>query len=454
MVVAFSACGKGPKAAPSSPEASGNTEAGGPSGNTIKYTDEGKRIITIGTWYDRYYVSKHQSIYDDPDMADPETALIRLNKMRTIEEKYNIVLNYVNLTFDGIRESIDTSIPTGTPDVDIYEVDLQFGIPAVLNNYGIALERMGLADTDVFGPQAAMKYLRLSGQDEAYLFAPSVSGGANAYVLAFNADMIRAAGLENPQDLYDRGEWTWAKWREYLLALTRDPGDEEGLKVYGYSGYWTSLLTNLLFSNNTGIAPGEREQLSSPATREVLDFINTIYNVDKTARPWDSSNWEINNKLYAQGLSGFWIGADWIFNEQGGGELPFKIGVVPWPRGPGGSFEENRHSQPQGNWYFIPRGVGEPRLVYDVIYDWVNWYDGDLALGVDNEWSKAKYMTERNFGYASMMASKPGFDMWESLGTNFNLLPMLSAEKTPDEIVEENRQLIQDALDNYFTQKR
>jgi hypothetical protein len=176
--------------------------------------------------------------------------------------------------------------------------------------------------------------------------------------------------------------------------------------------------------------------------------------MDKTARPWDPSNWEINNKLYAQGLSGFWIGADWIFNEQGGGELPFEIGVVPWPRGPHGSFEENRHSQPQGNWYFIPQGVGEPRLVYDVIYDWVNWYDGDLRLGVDNEWSKMKYMTERNFSYASMMASKPGFDMWESLGVNFNLLPLLSAEKTPNEVVEENRQIIQDALDNYFIQKR
>jgi hypothetical protein len=213
-------------------------------------------------------------------------------------------------------------------------------------------------------------------------------------------------------------------------------------------------LTNLLFSNNAGIAPGETEKLSSPATREVLDFINTIYNVDKTARPWDPSNWEINNQLYAQGLSGFWIGADWIFNEQGGRDLPFTIGVVPWPRGPSGSFEGNRHSQPQGNWYFIPQGVGDPRLVYDVIYDWVNWYDGDLRIGVDNEWSKAQYITERNFRYASMMASKPGFDMWESLGTNFTLLPLMAAENSPGEIVEENRQRIQDALDTYFVQKR
>jgi hypothetical protein len=295
-----------------------------------------------------------------------------------------------------------------------------------------------------------MKYLSLSGQQENYLFAPAQSGATNAYVLAFNRDLIRAAGLPNPQDLYDRNEWTWEKWREYLIALTRDRDGDDTIDVYGFSGYWTYLLTNLLFSNNTGIAPGAAEKLSSSTTLEVLQFINTLYNVDKTARPWDRSNWEINNRLYAEGLSGFWIGADWIFSEQGGGELPFEIGVVPWPRGPNGSFEENRHSQPQGNWYFIPRGVENPRLVYDVIFDWVNWYEEKPELGADNGWSRNMFMTERNFDYADMMASKPGFDIWDSLGTGFSMVSLLSGEISPEGLAAEYQQVYQDALDSYF----
>jgi hypothetical protein len=441
MIALFSGCGRAE---------TGQDGPGTSARANARYTDDGRRIITIGTWYDRYYVSKHHDIHDDAGMADAATARMRLDKIRAVEQKYHVVLDYVNLTFDGVEESINASVPAGSPEVDIYEVDLQFGIPAVLKGYAVSLQEMGLQGTDVFGDQLAMKHLTISNQQESCLFAPSNTGAVNAYVLAFNMNLIKAAGLPNPQDLYDRGQWTWERWREYLKALTRDTDGDAIPDIYGYSGYWTHMLSALLLSNNAGIAPGKTEGLSSPQTRQVLEFINTVYNVDKTARPWDRSNWEINNRLYAEGLSGFWVGADWIFNEQGGPDLPFEIGVVPWPRGVGGSFEENRHSQPQGNWYLIPKGVEDPRFVYDVIYDWVNWYDGDLTHGMSTEWSRNLYMTDRNFQYARMMASKPGFDLWDSLDTGFNLVPLLCAEVSPDELVEEYRQPIQDALDNYF----
>jgi ABC-type glycerol-3-phosphate transport system substrate-binding protein len=418
-------------------------------GRSAKYTEDGKRIITIGTWYDRYYVSKHTDIHDNPDMTVAETAQMRLDKMREIEKKYNIVLDYVNLTFDGIQESINSSIPSGEPDVDIYEADLQFGIPAALKDYAISLEELGLRGTDVFDSHTVMKYLTLTGQNESYLFAPSKSGAVEAYVLAFNKDLLRRAGLENPQDLYDRGEWTWDKWREYLSVLTKDHDADGMIDVYGYSGYWTNLLTNLLLSNGAGIAQGLKETLDDPKTRETLVFINDLYHKDKTARPWDRSNWEINNRLYAEGLSGFWIGADWIFYAQGY-KLPFEIGVVPWPRGPHGSFTGNRHSLPMGNWYFIPKGVEDPRLVYDVMFDWTNWYSGNLALGASDEWSRLMYGTERNYQYAVMMASRPGFDLWDTLGTGFSLLPMITGGETPDDVIALNQQRFQEALDNYF----
>jgi hypothetical protein len=420
-----------------------------PSGRA-RYTDDGRRIITIGTWYDRYYVSKHTSIYDDPSLSDEVTAQLRIDKMREVEEKYNIVLEYINLTFDGIQESINSSIPSGYPDVDIYEADIQFGIPAVLNDYAISLEEIGLSGTDIFKDQTVMKYLNLMGQDESYLFAPSNSGGMGAYPLAFNLDLIEAAGLENPQDVYDRGEWTWEVWRSYLKTLTVDSNSDGVVEVYGFSGYWTYLLSNLLMTNNTGIATGPVEMISSPATKQVFDFINDLYNVDKTARPWDQSNWEINNKLYAEKLSAFWIGADWIFSEQGGPGLPFEIGIVPWPTGPNGNYLTDKCSQPQRNWYFIPRGVEDPSLVYDIMYDWINWYDGDLEVGVDMKWSKSMYMTERNFDYAMMMSSKPGLDIWESLGVDFSLVTMLIGQRTPEQLAVDFKDIYQEALTDYF----
>lgn len=422
----------------------------GASAENARYTNDGKRIITIGTWYNQFYFSKHQDIADDPKMAFPETAQMRLDNMRVVEQKHNILLDYVNLTFEGVQESMHASIPDGMPDVDIYEADLQFGIPAVMDGYAVSLESMDLFDTDVFKDQKVMQYLRLPGREESYLFAPAATGGTNAYVLAFNMDMIREAGLENPQDLYDRGEWTWDIWREYLHKLNRDIDDDGIIDIYGYSGYWTHMLRNLLFSNGTAIAAGPTETMSSKETQEVIQFIYELYNEDMVARPWDPSNWDINNSLYAAGLSAFWIGADWLFDEQGGEDLPFEIGVVPWPCGPSGNPETNSHSQPSGNWYFIPEGIAEPRFVYDVMFDWINWYNSDLSVGVDMTWSEDKYMTERNFAYATMMDAKPGFDLWESLGVSFDISPLLKGEQSPSDLTAEFAPIYQEALAQYF----
>ena len=111
------------------------------------------RTIKIGTWYDHYYDSTHTDIYDDPSVADEELAQKHFDVVKEVEEKYNVKLEFVNLTYDGIQESINTSILAGTPDCDIYEVDMTFGIPAALNGFVTNLEEVLPADSDLFNDQ-------------------------------------------------------------------------------------------------------------------------------------------------------------------------------------------------------------------------------------------------------------------------------------------------------------
>lgn len=469
LVLTLASCGSDSGPADSGSGASAGAQGDSANADTGKasaahYTEDGRRIITIGTWQDIYYVSKHTDIKDDPSVSDPdgteetqrriEQAEMRLAKIREIEEKYKVVLDYVNLTFNGVQESIGTSVPEGIPDVDIYQIDTQFGIPAVLNGYGTALEDFLPEDAEVFAEDTAAKRLKLAGQDKTYLFNAARGGGVSSYPLAFNMDLIRAAGLENPQDLYDRGEWTWDAWKIYLKALTKDTNGDEEIDIYGYSGYWTNMLSNLLMSNNAGIATGETQTLDAPATRETLDFIYELYNVEKTARPWYAPNWEINNKLYSEGLSGFWICADWIFDEQGGADLPFEIGVVPWPYGPSGDPETNSYSTPDSTWFMIPKGADDPELIFDVMYDWMDWYEGDESI-VTSDWSRELYMTDRNFEYAAMMSERQGFDLWDSLNKpiNFSLVDLLDGAQTTDELIEKFALPFQDSLDEYFGKK-
>lgn len=407
----------------------------------------GSRTITIGTWYDIYYTSQHDDVYDNPSVEDTVRAQRELDNMRAVEAKHDIRLEYVNLTWNGIQESITTSIMAGRPDVEVYLVDLQFGIPAVLSNLAVSLESMGLEGTDVFTDNLVMRNLNLQQEGRTYLFKSSVlAGGLSVYPLGFNMDMIKEHNLENPQDLYDRGEWTWDAWQQMLVTLT----DTER-NIFGWSGYWTNMLHGLLNSNGATVASSPETTVNSAPTIEVLEFIYDIYNTWRVGRPWVEEDWEVNNRLYAQGLSGFWITADWImqnFNEN----AAFEIGVVPWPIGPSGNQATNTHGPVSGNWYIIPRGVENPRQVYDVMYDWLNWYDYDIDLANDLEWAENQFITERNFNYAFMMELNLGFDIWEymNLGDGFSMVEIMNGEKMASQYAEEVRPVIQDALDNFF----
>lgn len=437
--------------------ASGNDEST-PSGGDSLVTDGAPRQIYMGTWYEHYYTSAHQDVYANAEVSNIDTATMQLENMRAIEERYNIEFYCKNMTWDGVIQSINTSILAGTPDVDVYEVDLQFGVPAVLNNYAQAIS--SYAPAEDFEKADIVKALTIGDADEQYLFK-GVAANTDAYMLAFNMDMINDAGLENPQDLYDRGEWTWDKWLEYLQALTQDTDGDGATDVYGYGGWWTTMLTYMLMSNSTDIAATGEEHLSDPRTQEVLEFIYDMYNTYKVARPWDESDWNINDYCYTTGEVAFWISAHWIASANGDADpkkIPFEVGYVPWPTGPSATDDVGTIAT-AGNWYFIPNGVSNASQVYHVMYDFINWYDGDLTLRDDTEWAEEVTYSpnaedpERNFRYLKAAGENEKFDIWGSVKNgdwSISMWPLMNGEQTAAQYIEENKQLLQDALDGYF----
>ena len=251
MALSMAACGSDNAGTSSESQSSSVTESSSAStGTETNNTSTEKRVIKIGTWYDHYYDSTNADIYDDPSVSDEELAQKHFDVVKEVEDKYNVEIQFVNLTYDGIQESINTSILAGHPDVDIYEVDLSFGIPAALNGFATNLQDVLPADNDLFHDQVVFSQVDIGKNDGVYLFQ-SNSGEmllANTYMLAYNKQMLDEVGLEDPNALYERGEWTWDKWREYMLALTRDTDGDGVTDVYGYGSRWDFLVYNLLMT--------------------------------------------------------------------------------------------------------------------------------------------------------------------------------------------------------------
>jgi hypothetical protein len=129
--------------------------------------------------------------------------------------------------------------------------------------------------------------------------------------------------------------------------------------------------------------------------------------------------------------------------------------MVPFPVGPSGNKDTMKTINAEGGYYFIPQYIQNPREVYDIIYEFTNWFNGDLEYRDDLTWLKDSLVTEENFHYYMEVCERTGFDLLHNLGVLPSLEEMIEnidtpALYTPAQYAETYKQVFQDALDNYF----
>jgi len=449
------------------------------------------RVINIGSWWRQYYatgdakedlVDYVNAQYEDTDdevlRAEKEVnqriAEAKWNKVSEIKEKYKIDFYWQNLTYTGTRESLYTSTLAGTPDCDVYLVDTSIAIPAQNNGLLLDLHTILPEDHDLFTDQTVFSYLDL-GDGKACILR--VQGGmTNTYPLAFNIQMLEANNLEDPRELYKRGEWTWDKFIEYCRILTQDTDGDGQIDQYGFGGYIGESFRELCFSNGTAAAGGATETLSSAATGEVLKLISDMYNTYNVCYPYDfafdgGNPSDTMRKCYNNGNVAFFPVSVWIQSESGNyptvsgkdqpGNLTWDTAYVQWPVGPSGSQESNACvNSSDGNFLVIPANVKEPERVFEFLYDLYNYFDGDTSFRDDpatldwwyNETSNKPELKEENFEVQKYCMAHPGIELWESLDPNMydGFERLIAGEMTPAQFQETFSQELQTALDEVF----
>lgn len=478
MVLSLAACGKKDKGAITAPPI---TE------------------LRIGTWWLQYYDSTCTALTDDPSYvaefvepagwaamteeqkADEKTsyehnqkvAQMKLDVVRELEKKYGMNLVWDNLTYTGVTDSIDNSIKAGKPDCGAYLVELAFGIPAQVNNYAADLRALLDDETvtgdktwlkDLLGDQKHVQFLDL-GDNRACIFKRVTAQSAveGTYPLGFNVQKIKAANLEDPRELYAKGQWTWDKFFEYCKKLTDKENGE-----YGFSGFVGEVATAFILSNGSNIAAGQTEALTSAKTAEALEKVvelykNYSYPYDYEGEPWNSMRF-----CYKEGHSAFFEIAAWIadtdkdYDPAGdlGVTLPFDTAYVPWPVGPSGDQATNFHKVTAGEYYIIPATLSkdDQLKVFNMLCDYWNWYNGDVSLRDAKHtlswWYKSTAKDPQlqvdNFNVMQEMGMHEINELGMNLGVNYDWNALLKEEVTVAQFQETYKQEVQDALNKYY----
>ncbi len=436
---------------------------------------EEPRHIVIGTTWDIFYDSTHEDVYANPGYTGDLAQEMMFEKVRQVEEKWNVTFEFLNMTYSGSKESINTSIVAGSPDVDVYMVGMAVAAPAIANGYAVDLREILPADHPVLnGTDEVLSYVDVGNGDVSLLIANKKENMvADTKPLGFNLQMIEEANLEDPRDLVERGEWTWDKFIEYCQVLTQDIDGDGVIDVYGFGGWPEDYLSNLLMSNGTSIASSPVENLSSPEVAEVLQFLQDLNVTYGVMHPIPAeSGWDICRYLYREGKVAFSPLAAWIMSSNNDytykhpeiAPLEFDMVFVPWPVGPSGDAETNAAKTTSATGYMIPMGVEDPLFVFNVLYDILNWYnydpanpdsddealesrDNDEALG----WwygvvAKDVELQDYNFNIMYEMGLRQQFEMWNNRGVSMELTALVNGEYTVAQCQEMFKQPVQDAI--------
>ena len=451
-----------------------------PAGTTGQAMYDGNtRVIRIASHFD------WGDIYTDGQAVDalsgyltnPESFEARYANQKAVEEKYNVKFEFERMTFEGLPISMDEGVLSGKPEADIYMMDIQQAMNYALNDYLYALEDLTGPEDGVFTTQQVFKGLKFPGQDKTYLWS-FYREESDPYVLGFNWTLLQSKGLENPQDLWDRGEWTWDVFLDYCEKTT---DLTSSVPTYGFIGLWTNHLDGFLRSNGAQIAGTPEGGLMTAATGQVLDMFKKLYVDLKVAKPWNPDSWNVNNH-YCDGTAAFFTAANWILNDSGpdygGGmsnPLNFEIGVVPYPVGPSGNQETNAQHSVSGNYLLIPKGIEDPSLVYHAFYALRDWYGDDFANTkkydvldpneVPMTWSEQvvtaaahgnEELAANNVRLYDMAMQRVSFDPWGSLKISagdsggFSMMPIMNGTMTPAQFQETFKQPLADALKTLY----
>lgn len=144
-----------------------------------------------------------------------------------------------------IQEKLTTAISSGeSPDLVDY-ADNTFPLLMSKNMYTPLEEYMDMSAPQWAGLEPYINQYKWGGKNYYYPWAYNVS----PYFLVYNRGVFEQIGIEDPKELYDKGEWTWDTMTDCIRKFIDSDADGNRTGLYGATAYSAQS-----FINSTGMA--------------------------------------------------------------------------------------------------------------------------------------------------------------------------------------------------------
>jgi len=298
----------------------------------------------------------------DPTIEDPTADDRHWANLQRIYEEFNGSVRHEVVAYEDIFALFVTSVMAGNPLGDLVEVPSSNLASAIAQGLIMPLDEFIPADEEIWATSGNWTVPATFLNNRYYaLGANSIEMGALGF-LVYNKDIIAAAGLEDPGAVYDRGEWDWDTFLEYLRETTTI-GPDGVHNQFGLGGSPGSLLPMILASNAaTLMDPTDFSfAMDNPRTIHAMEFAVQMFNTERLlATPNEEGDWWADTTAAAYGNIAFWPAPYWMLG-WAFGDIP--LGGVPFPAGP---------DNPNGYAHFqgfslgmaVPTGTEDPLAVY------------------------------------------------------------------------------------------
>ncbi len=325
MVLSMAACGKTDnKPTPSATPSQGAETTP----ETTKPADDPKKETTLvwGThWVNGLDPHVVDEITGEPVMA-AEQRTARLAAEKAVLEQLGVKFEYVQM---ATEKDVLTSEMAGRPICDIATV--WGGCESTLLKQNVvqnldAYEHLFRENEEM----GWMLYDKLYGH---YYMMGDVCRFMQRWPLVYNIDMIKEAGVENPNVLFEKGEWTWSKFKELLTQLKAAYADNDTIDVYNTDFRMATL--SAAYSNGAYIYGAAGVGAADQKMVDAVDFMQGLINdglLTFQIASWNElqPDWLNNCNRFNGSTTVFTDCADWVLGQ--GNQNGDAVGIVPWPR--------------------------------------------------------------------------------------------------------------------------